>query len=318
MVLDPGTGNDCFTRQGNFWADANGFLVTPTGERLQGSDSLQPGLIFDLNVTRSLWTTAAPDRHWITADGNVHVHCADGSQGVVGQIVLENFANPESLGPWLNGLWTWPTNGTWSQPSAPGTNGLGTLVAGEYEQPVPQLHLGSAQTPMTAFGESFLTMTGIPTDLALAGKGYFMVRDTNSNALYATRAGAFYVDGDGYLVNYAKMRLQGYNDEALTQMGDIQIRATYNNMWVGESPTLSFYVSKWGDITVLLADGETRTVGQILLANYPHPEFLISTNFGVSLINTNDQNWSLWLPPGGLFQGGVVAGALELASRTMK
>ncbi len=288
IVHDPMSGDSYFTRQGQFRVDMNGYFITYSGERLECADPLQPNLVHDLNVTQPVWTTAPIDRYWITTAGEFFVHCADGSQGVVGQIVLENFSNPESLGPWLGGLWTWPTNGT-SQTSIPGTNGLGTIVTGEFELPLPRLHLSSVEKSGAGSGQGFFADTGLPTDLALFGGGFFMLRDTNSNALYATRAGTFFVDTNGYLVNYAQMRVQGYNDMFLAGTGDIQILPSYDAAWQTGLPTKSFYIDKFGVVIVSLNDGERMAVGQLLLANCPHPESLVFTNFNICAINTNMQ-----------------------------
>jgi flagellar hook protein FlgE len=47
-----------------------------------------------------------------------------------------------------------------------------------------------------------------PTDLAINGKGFFMVQDA-SGSNYYTRAGNFTFDKDGYLVNPDGLQLQG-------------------------------------------------------------------------------------------------------------
>ena len=48
-----------------------------------------------------------------------------------------------------------------------------------------------------------------PTDLGVAGEGFFVVSD-GSAATYLTRAGSFIKDDDGYLVNAAGFKLMGY------------------------------------------------------------------------------------------------------------
>jgi flagellar hook protein FlgE len=54
-----------------------------------------------------------------------------------------------------------------------------------------------------------LENTSSATDLAVNGKGFFMVEDTSGSAFY-TRAGSFKFDKEGYLVNPDGLRLQGY------------------------------------------------------------------------------------------------------------
>src|SRR5438046_2864960 len=70
------------------------------------------------------------------------------------------------------------------------------------------------------FAQGSATRTGIPSDLAIKGDGYFLVKDTQSGELFATRAGDFHLDSTGYLVTNQGYRVQGYKDAAKTA-GDI-------------------------------------------------------------------------------------------------
>ena len=54
---------------------------------------------------------------------------------------------------------------------------------------------------------SFATTQNI-TDIALEGSGFFVV--ANNKGTYYTRAGNFHIDDDGYMVNAADSRLQGF------------------------------------------------------------------------------------------------------------
>ena len=86
-----------------------------------------------------------------------------------------------------------------------------------------------------------LNSTGLATDLALQGNGFFIVAGSHNGqtANFFTRAGQFTVDKDGYLVNLEGLRVQGFPADtagALTaQPGDLlvgtasaQPRATAN------------------------------------------------------------------------------------------
>ncbi|WP_426420150.1 flagellar hook protein FlgE [Bradyrhizobium genosp. A] len=55
-----------------------------------------------------------------------------------------------------------------------------------------------------------LQFTTSTTDLAVQGKGFFVVQDTNGNN-FLTRAGSFVPDSTGNLVNTAGFQLMGYN-----------------------------------------------------------------------------------------------------------
>lgn len=58
--------------------------------------------------------------------------------------------------------------------------------------------------------------TGVTTDLALDGKGFFVVRGEQETERYYTRAGNFSFDRQGYLVNPAGFRVQGWMTDLTT------------------------------------------------------------------------------------------------------
>jgi flagellar hook protein FlgE len=88
----------------------------------------------------------------------------------------------------------------------------------------------------TIFAQGSFESTSEPTDLAIGGKGFFVVRQLNgddpatdqTNLLYYTRAGQFRFDEEGYLVNPAGFLVQGWPIDRVTHervgvYGDIQI-----------------------------------------------------------------------------------------------
>lgn len=61
-----------------------------------------------------------------------------------------------------------------------------------------------------AFTQGTLMTTTVGTDVAVNGKGFFIVEDAVSDEQFYTRAGNFHVDDDGYFVNVNGLRVQGY------------------------------------------------------------------------------------------------------------
>ena len=61
----------------------------------------------------------------------------------------------------------------------------------------------------TSFSQGSFESTSESTDLAIGGKGFFIVRSPESQTNYYTRAGQFRFDADGYMTNPAGDILQG-------------------------------------------------------------------------------------------------------------
>lgn len=65
------------------------------------------------------------------------------------------------------------------------------------------------QTVSANWSQGFVDNTGVETDLAIAGEGFFRVIDPVNNTVYATRAGNFRVDDQGNIVTTNGFRVQG-------------------------------------------------------------------------------------------------------------
>lgn len=88
-----------------------------------------------------------------------------------------------------------------------------------------QVGTGAATNNITTlFGQGTLEGSDSSLDMAINGKGFFVVNSGDNS--YYTRAGEFYTDDSGYVVTASGLRLQGYTatDGALSPVvGDIQI-----------------------------------------------------------------------------------------------
>jgi flagellar hook protein FlgE len=76
----------------------------------------------------------------------------------------------------------------------------------------------------TLFGQGALEISENPIDLAISGDGFFKVSDGTNN--FYSRAGQFYIDNEGYVVNGQGLALQGYqatNGTLGATVGDIQL-----------------------------------------------------------------------------------------------
>lgn len=76
----------------------------------------------------------------------------------------------------------------------------------------------------TDFGQGSLKSTTSAIDIAILGNGFFQV--ASGDQMYYTRDGSFHLDADGYVVNSAGLRLQGYeatDGTVSSTVGDLQV-----------------------------------------------------------------------------------------------
>jgi flagellar hook protein FlgE len=110
-------------------------------------------------------------------------------------------------------------------------NGFSQIGAGSKTMRISQI-----------FSQGTFETTSRPTDLAIEGKGFFIL--DGSQGRFYSRAGIFTFDRDGYLVNPQELRVQGYGIDTATglsngQLGDIQLPSTT----APPSPTSSLEMS---------------------------------------------------------------------------
>ncbi len=80
------------------------------------------------------------------------------------------------------------------------------------------------------FTQGALSTTGVESDLAISGSGFFVVRNSVDGRAYATRAGNFRIDDTGFLVSSDGLRVQGLTGGTATNpastVGDIRLKTT--------------------------------------------------------------------------------------------
>lgn len=142
-----------------------------------------------------------------------------------------------------------------------------------------QMQLGSGVSTSSVkntFTQGTITPTGKPTDLAIAGEGFFVVRDPNGGREFVTRAGDFKMDTQGYLITNDGYRLQGFNNPGLSTRGDIQIDTQFKPETAAADATVAAY--RFGDdgkVKLTLSDGTQYVRGQILLQSFTDPAALL-------------------------------------------
>ncbi len=187
----------------------------------------------------------------------------------------------------------------------------------------PSLQIGSGVTTSTVknlFTQGALARTGVLTDMSVSGEGYFMVKDALNGEEFATRAGDFRLDDNGYIVTNKGLRVQGFNDSSLAARGDLQVDGTGRPATSSATASVSgFNVDAEGKINVRLSDGTEFVRGQVLLQNFRDPQALLKEgdNLYSSLSAAGPLGGSAAPQseaPGTNGLGRVQAGALELSN----
>jgi len=181
---------------------------------------------------------------------------------------------------------------------------------------VPAIQIGTGVTTEAIeniYNQGSISRTGYQTDLAISGEGYFIVRDPVSGAEYATRAGDFRLDSNGYLTNQSGLHVQGYSDGGTTR-GDIQIDATGYTGTDPNAKLTSFTINTEGAITVHMSDGTEFKRGQILLQRFSDQQALVKE--GLNLYSGMAAAGPLAQSdvPGSNGLGRIQSGSLELSN----
>jgi flagellar hook protein FlgE len=155
-----------------------------------------------------------------------------------------------------------------------------TLQGGSSAGGAPVMQVGSGVVTGSVkglFGQGAITGTGVGTDLAISGEGFFVVRDSVSDLQFATRAGDFRRDNAGYLVTNKGLRVQGFTDEALSVRGDVRIDDGTNRPATSDpnASVLGFSISQTGVVKIRLSDNTEYVSGQILLQKFQNPQALV-------------------------------------------
>jgi flagellar hook protein FlgE len=150
---------------------------------------------------------------------------------------------------------------------------------------------------------------------AIAGEGFFTVKDPSTGITYATRDGSFEVDPDGYLVTGSGLRVQGFSDAGLTTRGDLKLDATGATGAAAGARMASFSIDSQGKMQVVLNDGSAAFVrGQVLLQNFTTPQALTKegSNLFGNLANAGPLAQTAVPDAGGL--GEIASGQLEMSN----
>ncbi|MGM7701177.1 flagellar basal body rod protein FlgG [Pseudalkalibacillus sp. Hm43] len=158
-----------------------------------------------------------------------------------------------------------------------------------------QVGLGSQLSTIdTIHTQGSLQTTGRPLDLSISGDGYFVVSD-GPNDFY-TRAGNFYLDQGGTLVNADGLRVQGAG-------GDITIPTDAESFSIGNDGTVN-YIDNAGNVV---------SAGQISISKFANNGGLEKAGSNLYQETTNSGAANV-VTAGTAGAGEIVAGTLEMSN----
>ena len=148
------------------------------------------------------------------------------------------------------------------------------------------------------FNQGTISSTGVGSDLAIVGQGFFTVRNAADSTIYATRAGDFHLDSAGYLITNDGLQVLG--------VGSVPLQ-------VDPVTVASFSIDQNGFINVVNKDGTTGQSGQVQLVSFADPSQLVKQG-------DNRYSWtaaagpSAFAAPRTIGLGAIRSGALELSN----
>jgi flagellar hook protein FlgE len=151
----------------------------------------------------------------------------------------------------------------------------------------------------TNFKQGSMNSTGSTTDLAVSGKGYFVVQ--SGTMKYATRDGAFHFDTSGKLLNSQNMAVLGVDGNPI--------------VYAGYSTAASVSIASDGSITAFDSSGTATAAGQVGLLNISDEAKLMKVggnlyDFGAAVTGPV----TTLSAPSAAGMGKIMSGELELSN----
>ncbi len=120
------------------------------------------------------------------------------------------------------------------------------------------------------YGQGGLTTTGVASDLGISGNGFFRVVNSVDGQEYASRAGNFRFDDQGFLVSAEGYRVQGLTGSPPTAVGDVRL----NQAPPVGTQLQSYSIDRLGNVVEFYSDGSSVTTNRLLLQSYSDPSAL--------------------------------------------
>lgn len=292
LFRDLQTGEFSVSRRGELRIDSDGYLIDIDGCRLQGfggAPTMTERPRSDVRLDCSQCDSKRVIKSlFIDSLGQVKLVLDDDSEIVQCQILLAVVAQDAPLEPRLDrGL----SGGHFTLPAeveshlrdhllTAGSPGVGRIRSSTLEY-ADSVRIRLAQVESSTSSKPIYADTSRPTDLAIQGRGWFLLRDPITNEELVTRAGIFSLDEDRYFVTPDGLRLQAQalestSGQPLAGRQDLRCVALFRPSGsIGDiSRPSAFFINALGSLVLRLSDGADVTQSQVLLTDFAHPEFL--------------------------------------------
>ncbi|MDQ5988347.1 MAG: Flagellar hook protein FlgE [Syntrophus sp. SKADARSKE-3] len=144
------------------------------------------------------------------------------------------------------------------------------------------------------FTQGSFDTTSSGTDLAIDGEGFFIVTDTDGTRYY-TRAGAFVLDKDGYMVDTKGYRVQGHiitNGVESTTLSDLQLGSLQS------APVATTTISIAANLNANAAIGDTYQTSQTVYDS-------LGNDHELTVTYTKSATTGQWIPTATLTKTGA-------------
>lgn len=188
------------------------------------------------------------------------------------------------------------------------TNGAGNPM---------QVGLGTMTSNIgSVFSQGSIKTTSEATNVALEGNGFFVVGDSAQDRFY-TRAGDFFIDEDGFLVNPSGKYVLGYterdpaNNNEIIASGDLNMIGLAANQTAEPNQSTLFQVFANLDVREAVDGTYSSSTTVYDGKGAPHTLTVEFTHTGLNADNEDEWTWAASIPDADVVGGAAGAGAID-------
>ena len=174
------------------------------------------------------------------------------------QVTSNNIANVNTIGYKASRAQYSDTFSNLLKPLVPNNSNTGVKI--------PPTQIGGGvqiESVAAVFSQGTIQTSSNNSDLAIAGSGFFLVKDVTTGKVMATRAGNFRLDSDGYLVTQQGYRVQGASG-AMTKVEYDPTTKAIDVKGVQDNHTVSGKMLSQASSVITLPSVEKISIGMVV------------------------------------------------------